>query len=95
MSDTGAISGRRIEEQKHWRVARGLLGKVSGELTKATSLMRALATTAGQYYRGFPWGGEGGGAGSAVVGGVVDGAPYGPGARASVRRGQTPISGNR
>ena len=39
--------------------------------------------------------GEGGGAGIALVGGVVDGTLYGAGARASVLRGQTRISWNR
>ena len=37
VSDTGAISGRRVEEQKRWRVAQGLMGRVPGKSAKATS----------------------------------------------------------
>ena len=66
MSDTGAISGRRVEEQKRWRVAQRLLGRVSGESSKATSLMRALATTAGAVLSRVSVGGGGEGAGQVV-----------------------------
>ena len=71
LSEKGAMTSQRVEEQGRWRVAQGLLRKVEGKADAAARLMHVLAKTDGDVLSRLSRGGGQGRGGSGGVGQVV------------------------
>ena len=54
-----AMSGQSVEEQKRWRIAQGVLGRVSRESARKKHLVRDLEMTAGSVVSRLIWKGKG------------------------------------